>query len=210
MAFVNKLINPTPWTAKIPYDRGMHIVVPADGEYEFSSADQQRDFEPGQPGSEEVRKMLDHAGLFILNPDLSYDLQALKALEASHKSKKSFRDEFVQRLRDNRIASGRAIDDGTLEEAIESAGYGHKANPKNGVPGIQGQLEALTGRMKFLKSAVEKDPSRGYVKDRLDPERTCFITSPPRQFPSKTALAMFLEENPAVKTQHDAWVKANK
>lgn len=210
MPFVNKLVNPTPWTVKIPYDRGLHIVVPADGEYEFTSADQQRDFEPGQPGSEEIRKMLDHFGVFILNPDLSYDLQALRALEASHKSKKTFRDEFIQRLRDNRIASGRSIDDGTLDEAIESAGYGKKINERTGVPGILGQLEGLQARIKFLKKAVESDPSRGYVKERLDPERTCFVTSPPRQFPSKTALAMFLEENPTIKAQHEAWVKANK
>jgi len=210
MPYVNKLINPTPWKAKIPYDRSLSIVVPGDGEYEFASVDMQRDFEPGQPGSEEVRKMLDNAGLFILNPDLSYDLQALKSLEASYKSKKSFRDEFIQRLRDNRIASGRSIDDGTLEEAIESAGYGVKINERTGVPGLQGQMDALTARIKFLKKAVESDPTRGYVKERLDPEKTCFVTSPPRQFPSKTALAMFLEENPTVKAQHDAWVKANK
>jgi len=210
MSYINKLINPTPWTAKIPYDKGLSIVVPGDGEYEFTSVDMQRDFEPGQPGSEEVRKMLDNAGLFILNPDLSYDLQALKSLDASHKSKKMYRDEFIQRLRDNRIASGRSIDDGTLEEAIESAGYGVKVNTRTGIPGIQGQLDALQARMKFLKKAVESDPTRGYVKERLDPERTCFATSPPRQFPSKTALAMFLDENPAIKEQHKAFVQANK
>lgn len=210
MSYTNKLINPSPYKVKIPYDRGTFIVVEPDGEYEFTSADQQRDFEPNQAGSEEVRKMLDHAGLFLLNPDLSYDLQALRALQASVKSKKSFRDEFVQRLRDGRIATGRSIDDGTLTEAIESAGYGHKSTSRTGMPGLTGQIEALEQRIKFLQKAVEGDPTRGQMKEKLDPEKTCFVTNPPRQFPSKTALLMFLSENPDIKEQHDKWLKAQK
>ena len=210
MPYTNKLLNPTPWKVKIPYDKGQYITVPADGEYEFTTVDQQKDFEPTQPGAEEIRKMLDYFGVFVLNPDLSYDLQALKSLEASYKSKKFTRDEFVQRLRDNRISSGRSIDDGTLEEAIETAGYGTKINERTGIPGIQGQLDIIQSRIKFLKKAVESDPTRGYMKEKLDPEKTCFVTSPPRQFPSKTALAMFLEENPTIKAQHEVWAKANK
>lgn len=209
MAYVNRLVNPTPWKVKIPYDRGTFIVVESDGEYEFVG-EQAHDFQPGQPGSEEVRNLLDSSGLFLLNPDLSYDLQALKALQACIKSKKSFRDEFIQRLRDGRIATGRSIDDGTLQEAIESAGYGHKSMSRTGQPGLQGQIEALEARVKFLQKSVEGDPTRGYVKERLDPEKTCFVTNPPRQFPSKTALQMFLAENPEVKADHDKWLKAQK
>jgi len=208
MSYVNKLVNPTPWKIEIPYDRGTFINIEPDGEYEFSSIDQQKDFEPGQPGSEEVRKLLEGAGAFLLNPDLSYDLQALRALQSCIKVKKSFQSDFIQRLRDGRIATGRSIDDGTLQEAIESAGYGHKSLSRTGLPGLQGQIEALEKRVAFLKKAVESDPVKGFVKDRLDPEKTCFVTNPPRQFPSKTALAMFLVENPAIKEQHDKWVKA--
>lgn len=209
MAFVNKLVNPTPWTVNIPYDRGTFIIIEPDGEYEFPNADMQRDFEPSQPGSEEVRNTLEAAGAFLLNPDLSYDLQALRALRACVKVKKSFRDDFVQRLRDSRIATGRSIDDGTLTEAIESAGYGHKSLSRTGMPGLQGQIESLEGRIKFLEKAVEADPVKGYVKERLDPEKTCFVTNPPRQFPSKTALTMFLAENPEIAELHNKWLKAN-
>jgi hypothetical protein len=208
MAFVNKLVNPTPWKVKIPYDRGTFLVIEADGEYEFANADMQRDFEPGQPGSEEIRKLIDSNGVFLLNPDLSYDLQALRALQATYKYKKSLRDEMIQRLRDGRIATGRAIDDGTLEEAVESAGYGVKLNIRTGIPGVQGQLDAIQKRIKFLEKAVETDPTRGYVKEQLDPTRTCFVTNPPRQFSSKTGLLMFLEENPTIKAQHDKYLKA--
>lgn len=209
MSFVNKLINPTPWKVEIPYDRGTFINIEPDGEYEFLNADMQRDFEPGQPGSEEVRNLLETSGAFLLNPDLSYDLQALRALQSCVKVKKSFRDEFIQRLRDGRIATGRSIDDGTLQEAIESAGYGHKSLSRTGLPGLQGQIEALEQRIKFLKGAVESDPVKGYVKDKLDPEKTCFVTNPPRQFPSKTALTMFLAENPELAELHTKWLKAN-
>jgi len=208
MAYINRLVNPTPWKVKIPYDRGTFLIIEADGEYELQNADMQKDFEPAQAGSEEVKKMLDNSGIFLLNPDLSYDLQALRALQASFKSKKSYLDEFVQRLRDGRIATGRSIDDGTLEEAIESAGYGTKVNERTGVPGIRGQLESLQKRIKFLERAVEGDPTRGRMKERLDPEKTCFVTNPPRQFSSKTALLMFLEENPVIKEQHEKYLKA--
>jgi hypothetical protein len=30
------------------------------------------------------------------------------------------------------------------------------------------------------------------------------VTNPPRQFPSKTALLMFLSDNPEIKEKHDA------
>lgn len=208
MAYVNRLVNPTPYKVEIPYDRGTFINIPPDGEFEFPNADVQRDFEPGQAGSEEVRNLLEATGTFLLNPDLSYDLQALRALQSCVKVKKSFRDEFIQRLRDGRIATGRSIDDGTLQEAIESAGYGTKSMSRTGIPGLQGQIDALEQRIVFLKKAVESDPVKGYVKDKLDPEKTCFVTNPPRQFPSKTALTMFLSENADIAELHNKWLKA--
>ena len=51
---------------------------------------------------------------------------------------------------------------------------------------------------------MNQDEARGSVSPALDPERSCFVTNPPRQFPSKTALAMFLAENPEIKAKHDA------
>jgi len=32
-----------------------------------------------------------------------------------------------------------------------------------------------------------------------------FVMNPPRQFPSKTAMLMFLEENPDIKAKHEAF-----
>lgn len=208
MAYVNKLINPTPWKVEIPYDRSTYITVEPDGEFEFLNSDQQKDFEPGQPGAEEVRHLLDHHGLFLLNPDLSYDLQALRALQASYKAKKANYEEFVQTIRQRAMAAGQTIDTSTLEESIQSSGYGDRVNGRTGMPGLRGQLEALDKRINFLKKAVESDPTRGHIRDKFDPDRTCFVTNPPRQFSSPTALAMFLEENPAIREKHEQFVKA--
>lgn len=208
MAFVNKLVNPTPWKVRIPYARSTYITIEPDGEFELPNADMQRDFEPGQPGAEEVRHLLESYGVFLLNPDLSYDLQALRALEASYRSKKQVFDDFVQNVRQKAVASGQSINEETLEEAIEQSGYGNRVNARTGLPGLRGQLEAIQKRIKFLRKAVESDPTRGYTRENFDPEKTCFVTDPPRQFASKTALQMFLEENPAIRTKHEEFVKA--
>jgi hypothetical protein len=206
MAFVNKLVNSTPWHVKIPYEKGISINIEPDGEVELS-AEQRDDYTPGRPGSEEVRKILDFNGIFLLNPDLSYDIQALQALQACHKELTERLREFVQRVRDGRISTGRSVDDGTLEEVIESAGYGKKS--KKG-PGISARIAVIEQRIKRLRKAVEEDPTRGRIGSSLDPDRTCFVLEPPRQFPSTTALDMFLEENPEVKVKHEAFMSAQE
>ena len=208
MPYVNKLVNPTPWKVEIPYDRSAYITIQADGEYEFLNADMQKDFEPSQPGAEEVKHLLDQHGLFLLNPDLSYDLQVLRALRATYKAKKTNYDEFVSQMRANAMKAGQNINEETLEEAIQVGGYGDRIHSRTKMPGLRGQLALLSKRIKFLEKAVENDPTKGMVKDRFDPDKTCFVTNPPRQFSSPTALAMFLEENPEIKEKHEQFVKA--
>ena len=54
MAVVARLRNPTPFDVKIPYERGVYINIPSDGEVELSM-EQLDDFRPGKPGSEAAR-----------------------------------------------------------------------------------------------------------------------------------------------------------
>lgn len=57
MALITKLVNPTPFDVEIPYEKGISIHIPADGEVDLTMG-QLDDFRPGKPGSEETRKIL--------------------------------------------------------------------------------------------------------------------------------------------------------
>ena len=71
---------------------------------------------------------------------------------------------------------------------------------------MQDGTDKLKVRIKMLQGIVDADANKGSVRQNLDPERTCFVINPPRQFPSKTSLAMFLAENPEIAKKHEALV----
>lgn len=196
MALTNRLVNPTPFDVKFPYDRGVNIHVPAYGETDLSIA-QMDDFRDGKPGSEEVKHTLHWYGLFLNDSDLSYDVQALDALKASLQEKKVRFNEFMNRLRDGRSSQGIPVTEETLEESVRQAGYAS----------LRDQMGILTERIKTLEAVVSSDPTRGRIGEQLDPARTCFGTSPPRTFPSETALKMFLEDNPELKEKQEELLK---
>jgi hypothetical protein len=193
MAVVSNLINPTPYDVKIAYQQGVYIHVPADGEVNISMQ-QLDDFRPGKPGSEETKKILDFEGVFLQDSDLSYDFQALVALKSYVRERKDRIKSFTERTKGSRVAGGVAVDDDTMQELLDSAGYSK----------MQGQVEKVVGRIKILEQIVNESEGKGSVRHTLDPERSCFVTNPPRQFPSKTALLMFLSDNPEIKAKHDA------
>ncbi len=193
MAGVAKMVNPTPFEVKIPYSRGIYIKIPSDGETELSM-EQLDDFRGGKPGSEETRKILQFEGVFLQDTDLSYDYQALQTLRAAVREREDRIKTFIDRTRNSRIAGGATVDDSTMEDLIQSAGYGR----------MQDDVNKLKARITTLSQVVNEDEAKGSVRQTLDPKRTCFVINPPRQFPSETALAMFLAENPTIKAEHDA------
>ena len=193
MAVVARLRNPTPFDVKIPYERGVYINIPSDGEVELSMQ-QLDDFRPGKPGSEAARKLLDFEGVFLQDTDLSYDLQALRALQTAVTERKDRIKTFTNRTRDSRIKGGATVDDATMDDLLESTGYRR----------MQQDVEKLEQRIKALQLVVDADTSKGAVRQNLDPRRTIFVINPPRQFPSETAMAMFLTEHPDVAAEHAA------
>ena len=186
-----KLINPTPFDVKIPYERGVYINIPADGDVELSMG-QLDDFRPGKPGSEAARKLLEFEGVFLSDTDLSYDLQALRALESAVRERKDRIKTFVDRTKNSRIAGGATVDDATMDDLVESSGYGR----------MQQDVDKMVSRISTLQGVVRADKTHGAVRQNLDPKRTCFVINPPRQFPSETALAMFLSEHPDIAEAH--------
>jgi len=192
MAVVANLINPTPFDVKIAYQQGVYIHVPADGEVNLSMQ-QLDDFRPGKPGSEETQKILDFEGVFLQDSDLSYDFQALGALKAYVTDRKDRIRTFLERTKGSRTQQGVNVDDEVMEELMEQAGYGN----------MQRKVDKVIARVKILEGLVNADEAKGSVSRALDPTRSCFVINPPRQFPSKTALAMYLAENPDIKKKHD-------
>jgi hypothetical protein len=197
MALVAKMINPTPFDVKIPYEKGRFIRIPADGDTELSMAELD-DFRPGKPGSEAPKKLLDFEGVFLQDTDLSYDFQALQALNIAVRERETRIKDFKERTKNSRIQGGVAVDDTTMDEVVESSGYGT----------MQNVVDKLKARIVVLRTVVNEDEHKGAVRQNLDPERTCFVINPPRQFPSKTALTLFLLENPDIAVKHEQFVKA--
>ena len=193
MAVVAKMINPTPFDVDIPYDKGISIKIPADGSVELSMG-QLEDFIPGKPGSEATKSILSFEGVFLQDTDLSYDFQALAAIKQAILERKDRIKNFIERTKNSRIAGGATVDDATMKDLINSSGYNN----------MRTDVEKLESRLKALSLIVNTDERKGSVHQTLDPERTCVATNPPREFPSKTALAMFLAENPDIKREHDS------
>jgi hypothetical protein len=192
MPVVANLINPTPFDVKIEYQAGQLLRIPADGDLTIEM-NVLADFRPGKPGSEETRKILEMEGIFLMDSDLSYDFQAVTALKACVAERSRRIKEFTTRTRNSRIKGGATVDDETMNDLLEGAGY---AQMGRGV-------DKLKARIAILEKIVNADVNKGSVRETLDPERTCFVTIPPRQFPSKTALAMFLSENPEIAEAHE-------
>ena len=197
MALVAKMVNPTPFDVKIPYQKGVYIKVPADGDVELSMS-QLDDFRPGKPGSEGPKKLLDFEGVFLEDSDLSYDFQALQALNIAVSERETRIKDFIERTRNARIAGGATVDDATMDDLLTASGYGN----------MQKIVDKLKARVGVLSKVVDADAHRGAVKQTLDPKRTCFVINPPRQFPSETALTMFLLENPEIAEEHNRFVAA--
>ena len=78
-----------------------------------------------------------------------------------------------------------------------------------GLARLKNEILMLEKRIKLYSKVVGEDEevvSRGNV---FDPEKTCFILEPPREFKSVTALNVFLSESSAeIQAAHEADVKA--
>lgn len=173
------------------------LVIPGDDEIDLDMQ-QLDDFRPGKPGSEEARHLLEYHGLFLLDGDRSWDEQAVNAIEKSIKEKKAQFDAFVGRIKDSRIAAGSPVDDNTLDQLIKTHNYDE----------LKRKIEVLQKRLEVIRGVLSEKGTKGKVKTTLDPKRTCFITQPPREFPSETALKLFLmEQSPEFVAKHEDYLK---
>ena len=80
-----------------------------------------------------------------------------------------------------------------------------------GMVNLREQIAELKFRRKFLGKVVEDEKTQKSTQAQFDPERTLLFTDPPKEFPTKVAMQMFLDTpgNEEVKAEHQAWLQLN-
>lgn len=191
----NRLCNPTPFEVVWNWHLGIVIRVQPDSHYDLSNQ-QLVDFQPGQPGSEGIKQLMDELGVFLRDTDRTYEAQALECLKACLKARKQHYDEGTNNIRKNRASSGIVDDPAALEETFKQMGYLR----------LRDQVERLQFRVKMFGQAVDEQKANTVESD-VDPDRTLLFTDPPKTFESKFALAVFLSEpgNEKLKSQYTQW-----
>lgn len=191
----NKMVNPTPFDVKIRWHAGRTINVPADG-CVYLESDQIDDFTDSKPGAEAIRSLLQHLGVFMQTDDRSYEVQALEALNASIESKTQQYRGFIQNAR--RELREMNLDNDSFQEYVRSHGYER----------LNEEIEQLKKRAKFLEGKVSEQKAKGRsLNVKWDLSRTIMVLDPPKEFPNKAQMEIFLHENPEVARAHEDYLK---
>lgn len=193
IAYSAKLCNPTPFPIKLPWDRGVKIMIEAFGSAELTMQ-QMDDFRPGKPGSADVKSTLDYYGLFLEDTDRPYDNQAVEALRRSRDAKKAQYTAAVRNITDRRAAAGVAPNEEALAETIDQMGYKE----------LDRKIQILSDAVKGFTDAIGDKPE-ATLRTQLDPKRTVFVMDPPREFPSVAAMEFFLKQNDDIRAKHFAF-----
>ena len=185
-----KLCNPTPFEARIDYEPGRPIVIPADSEVELTH-EQGHEFRLDNPGTETVLEVTRPQGVFLRDDSRNYDVQAMEALRGSARLKKAEYARRVDSLKKLKSEQGTMPDEASMEQMINDHGLGK----------LLRDAEVCDRRAKAIAEAT-KDLQET-VRDSFDPDRTCFVLDTgPKEFPSRLALQLFLEENPEIAAKH--------
>jgi hypothetical protein len=112
------------------------------------------------------------------------------------RSREVMYNEFVNNLRKGRAREGISENPEAFEELIRQSGYAK----------VKVEIDTLKNRIKFLEKEIGDTPA--IVREKIDPERTLMFTDPPRVFPTKLALQMYLNDpgNEKVKRQYEAYM----
>jgi hypothetical protein len=196
MATINRLYNPTPFPVDWEWHAGIHIKIESDGYYDLTNQ-QNVDFTPGQPGSEPIKNLMDELGIFIRNPDLSYESQALEALNACIRLKTTQLNESVNTIRGQRAAKGIMDNPEALEETFRQMG----------ITALREKVEKLKVRARKFEVAVQAQGTAKATKT-VDLTRTLIFTKPPKVFETAFAMSVYLDEHPELKAQYEAFMAA--
>lgn len=191
----NQLENPTPFTVEWPWDKGVQLVIPAYGTYNLTP-NMLEDFHPDSAGSESVGLLMRDYGIFLRDPSVPYEIQALKAIQACIKSKREMCREAKAGMEKNMSATGNYS-----QEAVD------KTFERLGFKRIEDQVEVLERKAEWYASQIKS--SNRPLHRQFDPERTLLFLNPPREFTTKVAMISYLEDHPEDKIKYEKWLAAN-
>lgn len=196
MAIISRLHNPTPFEVSWNWHGGIDIKIESDGFIDLTNA-QMVDFTPGQPGSEAIRQLMDELGIFIRNPDLSYESQALEAIRACIRLKTAQLNDSVNTIRGRRAEKGIVDNPEALEETFRQMG----------ITALRDRVESLKSRAVKFEKAVQAQGTAKAAKT-VDLTRTLIFTKPPKVFETAFAMSVYLDEHPDLKAKYDEFMAA--
>lgn len=194
----NKLCNATKYPVTWNWDKGVNIYIPPDGFVMLTNA-QMSDFQPNQPGSEAIQMLMNDYGIFLRDTDRSFESQALEALRACARAKRSQWEESTNNIRRTRADKGIVDNPEALEETFRQLG----------LVALKARVDSMLHRVKQFEAIVQEQGAQSAV-DKIDPDRTLIFTDPPRVFETPFALKVFLSEpeNSELREQYTRWRKA--
>jgi len=197
MASSNRLCNATPFELEWNFHAGQEIVLAPDGYVELEDPIMCEQIRPGAPGAEPVRMEMEEMGIFVRDPSLPYEVQVMEALERCIKLKKRRYEEAEASTR-RRISTQGAYTEESLRSMLEQDGFER----------LRQDAEKLENRLKQYKKLVDPNIAKRAKRQQYDPERTIFVMDPPREFESKIAMQVFLNENPEIAGKHEKYMAA--
>jgi len=195
MNISNRLCNPTPFKIKWPYDKGVNLIIEPDGHIDLP-VDIMDDFRSDKPGFEAVDFQMKQYGIFLKDPTRAYEHQAIETLEAYIETWTQTYNDCKNNMRRRASAQG-TYDEKAFDETLKQMGYA----------AIMERVEQVKARLKIYQSSVSEER---VVHQQFDPERTVLCLDPPKEFDSKIAMQIWLEEHPDVKAQHEAFMEAQE
>lgn len=196
MNITNRLVNPTPFDVEWPYHRGIVLKIPAYGHYDLETSDMIEDFRPDSAGSESVSLLMRDYGIFLRDPSVPYEVQAVKAIRDCMKSKSEMCREARAGMEADMARTGN-YDKSAVDKTFERLGFKR----------IEDQVALLERKLEFYERQI-KGNSR-ILHKQFDPERTLLFLNPPREFETKIAMLSYLEDHPEDKVKYDKWIAAN-
>lgn len=196
MPVVTRLYNPTPFPVDWEWHAGINIKIEPDGYFDLTNA-QMVDFTPGQPGAEPVRNLMDELGIFIRNPDLSYESQALEAINACIRLKTQQLNDSMNTIRARRAEKGIVDNPDALEETFRQMG----------ITALRERVDKLKVRARKFEKAVQEQGTAKASKP-VDLSRTLIFTKPPKVFETAFAMQVYLDEHPDLKEKYEAFMAA--
>lgn len=186
---------------------GIVISIQPDSHYDLTNQ-QLPDFQPGQPGSENIQQFMNELGVFLRDTDKTYEAQALECLRNCYRARMSQYQEATNNVRKNRAAGGIVDNPAALEEIYKQMGLQGVSTDRDGKVrlGLKEQCERIQFRMKQYEQAVSDQKAVSKESD-VDPDRTLLFTDPPKVFETKFALQVFLNEpgNEQLKSRYEQW-----